>query len=143
MATSNVSAHLSLPPEEAWSLLSDLSRFEEWLTIHDAWRADPPAEFAVGSTFTQQVSVLGMANVIEWTVDAYDPPRSLTISGTGMAGVAIRFVLSVAADETGSVATIDAEFTGQMVVGAIGSAVEKSTTKELTASLETLQGLAA
>jgi hypothetical protein len=122
--------------------MSDPNRYEDWLTIHQGWRGEIPAELSVGTKLTEIVSVMGMANKIEWTVDEYEPPSKVKISGTGMAGVQVSFTLSVTpTDSGGSQAAIVAEFTGQMVVGAIGAAVEKQSKKELDASLEKLAGL--
>ena len=142
MAQVNVSKQITAPQDAVWAVLSNPSRFPEWLTIHEKWKDEPPTELSQGATFTQVVSVMGMANTIAWTTDEYDAPNSLRISGTGMAGAKISFVLAVAADGPASVATIDAEFTGQMVVGAIGAAIERSAAKEVEASLEKLAALA-
>ena len=141
MAEAHVSGELPLSREDAWNLLSDLSRFEEWLTIHDTWKSDIP-ELSLGSKVTEQLTVMGMTNVIEWTIDAYEPVSSLTISGTGLAGAQIAFTLSVADAGAGSAVSIDAEFTGQMMVGAIGQAVEKNATVELESSFAKLRELA-
>lgn len=140
MAKCLVTAELNTSTENAWKVLSDLSRFEEWLTIHDAWKSELP-ELAVGARVTEQLTVMGMTNKIDWTVEQYEPPRLLKISGTGMAGAKISFTLSVETAGHGAVASIDAEFTGQMVVGAIGTAIEKSTTAALEQSLATLTSL--
>lgn len=142
MAESHVTTVLPVPHEAAWKVLSDLSRFEEWLTIHDAWKSDLP-ELAEGARVTEQLSVMGMTNKIDWTVMAHEPPSTLKISGTGMAGAQITFTLSVAPEGDGSLVTIDAEFSGQMVVGAIGAAVERSTTTALEESLAKLTELVA
>ncbi|TCO65786.1 type II toxin-antitoxin system Rv0910 family toxin [Actinocrispum wychmicini] len=143
MASVNVSVELPAGPEKVWSAMADLARFEEWLTIHQGWRGSLPDVLAVGSRMTEIVSVMGMANKIEWTVDAYDPPRSLRISGTGMAGVRVSFTLSVEPLGDKAKATIDAEFSGQMVVGPIGAAVEKNSRGELEKSLAKLTELVA
>jgi hypothetical protein len=84
---------------------------------------------------------MGMANKIEWNVDEYDAPNSLKISGAGMAGVQVAFTLSVKPEGADSVTEIDAEFTGQMIVGPIGAAVGKSTKGELEQSLAKLTAL--
>ncbi|MGH3950339.1 MAG: type II toxin-antitoxin system Rv0910 family toxin [Pseudonocardiaceae bacterium] len=141
MTEVNVSVSLPCSPEKAWATVSDLNRFEEWLTIHQGWRGEIPAEINVGSKITEVVSVMGMANKIEWNVDEYDEPRSLKISGTGMAGVKVSFTLSVKLEGDTTVTSIDAEFTGQMIVGPIGAAVGKSTKAELEKSLATLAEL--
>ena len=143
MASVNVSVELPVGPDEVWSAMADLGRFDEWLTIHQGWRGELPGTLEVGSRMTEIVSVMGMANKIEWTVDAYEPPRSLKISGTGMAAVKVSFTLSVEPLGDKAKATIDAEFTGQMVVGPIGAAVEKNSRAELEKSLVKLTELVA
>jgi hypothetical protein len=118
-------------------------QLRKWLTIHTKWKGEVPAEFSPGSQVSEVVTMLGMANTITWTVDTYEPPSRLVISGTGMAGVKIQFSLSVAAAGAGSAASIDAEFTGQMIVGALGKAVEKDGKKNLDESLEKFKALVA
>lgn len=142
MAESHVSAELPLSPDDAWKLLSDLSRFGEWMTIHNSWKSEIP-ELAVGARVTEQLTVMGMANVIEWTVQEFDPPSMLRISGVGLAGAQVSFTLSVAGAGATSTVRVDAEFMGQMMVGAIGAAVEKNATMELEASISKLRELAA
>ncbi|MEV4316023.1 SRPBCC family protein [Actinocrispum sp. NPDC049592] len=141
MANVNVSVELPAGPERVWALMADLGRFEEWLTIHQGWRSELPSPVEVGSQLTEIVSVMGMANKIEWTVEAYDRPKSLRISGTGMAAVKVSFTLSVEPLGDNARATIDAEFSGQMVVGPIGTAVERNSRAELEKSLAKLATL--
>ncbi|WP_370970982.1 SRPBCC family protein [Amycolatopsis sp. cg9] len=140
-----ISATVELPaaPGAVWAEFSNPNNFEKWLTIHTKWKGDVPAEFTQGSQVSEVVTMLGMANTITWTVDTYDAPNRLVISGTGMAGVKISFSLSVTAAGSGSAATIDAEFTGQMIVGALGKAVEKDGKKNLDESLEKFKALVA
>lgn len=140
MAQARVSGTLPLAPDEAWALLSDLGRFGEWLTIHDRWCSDIPV-LGVGARVTQQITVMGMANVVEWTVDDFAPPGRLRISGTGLVGARIAFTLAVVPSGAASTVSIDAEFTGQVMQGAIGAAVEKNAGVELEKSLVTLQSL--
>jgi carbon monoxide dehydrogenase subunit G len=143
MASVTATVEFAALPEKVWATMSDPNRYEEWLTIHQSWRGEIPAELTVGTKLTEIVSVMGMANKIEWTVEVYEPPSTVKISGTGMAGVQVSFTLSVSPTESGSRAAIEAEFTGQMVVGAIGAAVEKQSKKELDASLAKLAELVA
>jgi uncharacterized protein YndB with AHSA1/START domain len=130
-------------PEKVWGVVSDPSRFGEWLGMHKAWKGDVPAEFTKGSQVTAIVSLLNMPNTITWTVDEYDPPNSVRLSGTGMAGVKVAITLEVAPSGTGTAMTIIAEFEGQMIVGAIGQAVEKAGIQELTESTAKLAELVA
>jgi hypothetical protein len=142
MAEVHVSHEIAASQEDTWKVFSDLSSFEKWLTIHDKWYGEPPTELSVGTTFTEQATIMGMSNKIDWVVEEFNAPSNLKITGKGLAGAQITFNLSVAAgDDAKSTATIDAEFTGQMVVGAIGAAIERASNKEVTASLEKLAEL--
>ena len=93
MASVSVSAVLPASPEKTWDALSDLSRWEEWLTIHQGWKSELPTQVALGAKFTEVVSVMGMANKIEWTVEEVEVPKMVKIAGTGMAGVTVEFVV--------------------------------------------------
>ncbi|MBC7305034.1 MAG: SRPBCC family protein [Nocardia sp.] len=135
MASVSVSTALPVAPELAWARLSDLANWEEWLTIHEGWRGELPAELAAGSRFTEVVSVMNMANKIEWTVAEVVPNSFLRITGAGMAGVTIEFVLKVDATDTGSSAAFDASFKGAMIVGPIGKAVAKHAEADLKESM--------
>jgi carbon monoxide dehydrogenase subunit G len=143
MGQITTSVELPAAPEAVWEQLSNPNNFEKWLTIHTKWKGDPPAQFSKGAQATEVVTMLGMANSIAWTVEEYEAPTKLVISGTGMAGVKTRFALSVAPSGDGSLASIEAEFSGQMIVGALGKAVEKDATANLNASLENLKKLLA
>lgn len=143
MASVTVTQSLPVAPDAAFAALSDLSNFENWLKIHQSWKSELPTEITVGTQITEVVSVMGMANKIEWTVTDANLPTSMTIEGTGMAGVKIKFVMSVAPAEGGSEATIDAEFNGTMIVGPIGKAVAKNTQADLEVSLAKLAELVA
>jgi carbon monoxide dehydrogenase subunit G len=143
MATSNSTLEIPATQDRVWALLSDPSRYEEWLTVHTTWKDEPPTELALGAQMTEVVSIMGMPNTITWNVEAYESPRSLRISGAGMAGAKVSFTLSVEGNGDASVATIDAEFISQMMVGAIGAAVERTAAKELDRSLANLSALVA
>ncbi|MBE1496130.1 carbon monoxide dehydrogenase subunit G [Amycolatopsis lexingtonensis] len=144
MAEAHVSKEFAVAPEKVWAVISDPKRFEEWLTVHTKWKEEPPAVLAKGATMAEVLTIMGMANTITFTVEEYDAPNSTRFSGAGMAGAKITFTLSVVAQgPDASVATVDAEFVSQMMVGAIGGAVERATTKELTASLDNLEKLVA
>lgn len=135
MASVSVSTDLPVTPEQAWARLSDLANWEDWLTIHQGWRSELPTELTAGSRFIEVVSVMNMANKIEWTVAEVDPNTYLRITGTGMAGVTVEFALKVQPTESGSSAAFDASFKGAMIVGPIGKAVAKHAEADLKASM--------
>ncbi|GAA5151095.1 SRPBCC family protein [Pseudonocardia eucalypti] len=144
MAKAQCSKNIAASQEKVWRAFTDLGGYEKWMTIHDRWHGDVPGELAEGGTATQQATIMGMANKIDWTIQELAAPSRLKMSGTGLAGARVTFVLNVTADgPDASVAEIDAEFISQMMVGAIGDAVERATNKELAASLDKLAGLVA
>ncbi len=145
MASVSVTQALPVSTEAAYGALADLAGYADWLTIHQAWKSELPAadEIKVGTQITEVVSVMGMANKIEWTVTEADVPTLIVIEGTGMAGVKIKFSMSVTGSDTASEATIDAEFNGTMIVGPIGKAVAKNTQADLEKSLAKLAELVA
>ena len=139
-----VNATIAIPaaPDKVWDAICDPGRYEQWLTIHTKWKGDVPDRFSAGVRVDEVVTMLGMANTISWTVEEFEAPSKLTISGTGMAGVKTTFSLGVSSDGNGgSTATIDASFEGQLVVGALGKAVEQDAQTNLEASLAKLTEL--
>lgn len=144
MASSNVSREFAASQDKVWAVISDPTRFEEWLTLHTKWKEAPPAQLSKGATMAEVLTIMGMANTIDFTVDEYDAPNTTKFSGTGMAGAKIAFTLTVEPKgDDASIATLDAEFISQMMVGAIGGAIERASTKELEASLDKLTALIA
>lgn len=127
--------------DEVWSLAADPNNFEKWLSLHQKWKSDVPSEITVGTQMTEVVSMMGMPNTITWTVDEYDAPSTLAISGTGMAGVKISIGLAATPVDAGCRFDLSCSFEGQMIVGALGKAIEKQGAVELETSLDKLAEL--
>lgn len=141
-----ISANVTIPatPDKVWEQIVNPSSYENWLTIHTKWKGDVPARYTKGATASEVVTMLGMPNTITWTVDELEEGKALTISGEGMAGVKVTFGFALESDGNGgSNATINAEFVGAMITGALGKAVEKDGEKNLNQSLEKLSALVA
>ncbi|MCW2992497.1 MAG: polyketide cyclase [Solirubrobacterales bacterium] len=144
MGKVSTTVDIAAEPERVWAAISNPGSYERWLTIHTRWKGDVPATFSQGVSVDEVVTMLGMANTISWTVEEFEAPARLKISGTGMAGVRSTFTMDVAPrEEGGSTASIAAEFEGQMVVGALGKAVEKDAQANLEQSLANLSALVA
>ena len=126
-----------------WAVASDPARFDEWLGMHQSWQGDVPAEFEQGTQVTAVVSLLNMPSTITWTVDEYEAPKRVKLSGTGMAGVKVAIALDVEPHGDGARVSIAADFEGQMIVGVIAQAIEKAGRQELEASLAKLGELVA
>jgi carbon monoxide dehydrogenase subunit G len=139
MGQISTTVEIPVPPEKVWDAITTPGSYEEWLTIHTKWKGEVPQTFSQGATAEEVVTMLGMPNTITWTVEQLEAPSQLTISGTGMAGVKTTFGFAIESDGNGgSRASINAEFTGQMITGALGKAVEKDAQANLEESLQKL-----
>jgi carbon monoxide dehydrogenase subunit G len=142
MAKVNATATVPAPPEQAWATAADLSRFDEWLTLHEGWRGAVPATLSEGTELTSVVTVLGWRNRITWRVESFTPPRSIAISGNGVGGVRVALTLSVHPDgRDNSTVTIDAEVTGRPVFGPIGMAIGRAVRADMRRSVAALAEL--
>ncbi|EUA69445.1 hypothetical protein I540_2362 [Mycobacteroides abscessus subsp. bolletii 1513] len=62
--------------DKLWSVLPDLNKYDEWMTIHTGFKGDVPAieDIKVGTKFSEIVTLMGMANTVEWTVQEFTRP---------------------------------------------------------------------
>ncbi|MGH3875764.1 MAG: type II toxin-antitoxin system Rv0910 family toxin [Actinophytocola sp.] len=142
MAKVNASVSVPATPERTWATAADLSRFGEWLTLHEGWRGEVPAEIGEGTDLTSVVAVMGLRNRVRWHVERYAPPTGLTISGRGVGGVRIALDLTVRGDGDGhSKITVDADVTGRPVFGPVGMAIGRAVRADLRKSVATLATL--
>jgi carbon monoxide dehydrogenase subunit G len=135
MAKLSGSIDVPLPPEEAWSHASDLSRFKEWLTIHRVWRSKLPEQLEKGSVVESIVEVKGMPNRIKWTIVHYKPPEAMTLNGDGHGGVKVKLLAKVKPREDGSVLTFDVHLGGPALFGPIGMVVARALKSDIRESL--------
>lgn len=134
--------NLNAAPEAVWAVVSDTSTWDKWFTIHERWMEEPPATLTAGAKLVAKIFMLGMANKIEWVVESVDAPNKLVLSGTGMAGVKVRFSFEIQPEGSGSKFSVDGDFEGALIKGALGKAVEKDGAKQLDKTLEQLDALA-
>jgi carbon monoxide dehydrogenase subunit G len=138
MGNVNVSQDLPVTSDKLWAVISNPHTWDSWLTIHAGWLEEPPTSLVEGTKLVEKVVMLGMANKLEWVVETVTPGSELVIGGTGMAGVRSKFVFTLEPNGDSTKVSIDAEFVGSLIVGALGKAVEKDATKNLSDSLEKL-----
>ncbi|KIU16178.1 type II toxin-antitoxin system Rv0910 family toxin [Mycolicibacterium llatzerense] len=134
---------LSASPEAIWAIVSDLSTWDKWFTVHEKWLSEVPPTITPGTALTAKIVMLGMANKIEWKIEKMDAPTTFALSGTGMAGVKALFEFTVTQSGEGSEFTVAGDFEGALVKGALAKAVEKDGAKQLDKTLEQLDALAA
>jgi hypothetical protein len=138
MAKLSVSVDVPLSPEKAWEAASDLSRYEEWLTIHRVWRSKLPETLEKGSKLSSIVEVKGMPNLVRWTIVSYKPPQSMTLDGDGKGGVKVKLIGKIKpTDEvaTGSTVTFDVHLGGPALFGPIGMIVAGALKGDIRESL--------
>jgi Polyketide cyclase / dehydrase and lipid transport len=149
MATVDVSVSSSLSPERAWELASNLSRFDEWLTIFGGWRSEVPEQVEVGACVSSLIKVKGFRNVIHWRVTRYDEPKEIELVGRGRPAVCIALRLCVkdvrpgrGSDiASGSVFQVVADLTGGLLNTRIGGLVAKVLESDVRKSVERLAAL--
>lgn len=148
MAGVDVSVSSDLSPENAWKLASDLSRFDEWLTIFGGWKSPVPAQVEVGTSVSSAIKVKGFRNTIHWRVTRYDEPRAIELVGRGRPAVCIALRLCVkeipgASDNvaTGSEFQVIADLTGGLLNTRVGTLVAKVLESDVRKSVANLAAL--
>lgn len=142
MAEVTVSEKVPIGREEAWALISDLSRLGEWLTLHEGWRSEVPERLAAGTELTSVVSFKGMRNRITWTITEFDPPGTIALQGDGKGGTKAALRLRAHADGSGSRVELETEFSNPALIGPIGGMAGRSLKGELRKSIKRLVELA-
>ena len=146
MATVDVSVSSDLSPEKAWELASDLSRFDEWLTIFGGWKSQVPTQVEVGTTVSSAIKVKGFRNTIHWRVTRYDEPKAIELVGRGKPAVCIALRLCVKDDQAGNVDSgsefqVIADLTGGLLNTRVGNLVAKVLESDVRRSVTNLAAL--
>ena len=139
----SVSTEAAAGPDKVWQLAVDLPRYAEWLTMHDAFTSDVPAELSQGVTYKQRVKLMGMPAEMAWRVTTADAPGHLECAGDGPMGVKAhnRFVIEPSGE--GSKITFEMEFNGPALAGPMAGMVEKQAGTAAQQSLEKFTALLA
>ncbi|KUI01147.1 polyketide cyclase / dehydrase and lipid transport [Mycolicibacterium acapulense] len=141
MAAVDVAVSSDLTPHKAWELASDLSRFDEWLTIFGGWRSEVPANIEVGTCVSSLIKVKGFRNTIHWQVTRYDEPKVVEMVGRGRPGIRIGLTLCVRADNPGSTFQVVADLSGGLLNTRIGNLVAKVIESDVRKSVSNLAAL--
>jgi hypothetical protein len=149
MAKVDVAVSSELSPDRAWALASDLSRFDEWLTIFGGWRSEVPAQIEVGTCVSSCIRVKGFRNVVHWRVTRYDEPKFIEMVGRGRPGIRIALTLCVEKIEagarsnvaSGSVFQVIADLSGGLLSTPVGRLVAKVLESDVRKSVSNLAAL--
>lgn len=141
MAAVDVAVSSDLSPHQAWKLASDLTRFDEWLTIFAGWRSEVPDEIETGTCVSSLIKVKGFRNTIHWRVTRYDEPKLIEMVGRGRGGVCIALTLCVKDVRPGSVFQVIADLTGGLLSTKVGWLVAKVLESDVRKSVTNLAEL--
>jgi hypothetical protein len=135
------SIKLDLPPDQAFALATDPSRFGEWLTLHADWPNGAPTSVSTGDSFKQKLKIMGMPADVDWTVEEASDHR-VVMRGGGPMGAQLATTINAAPDGEATMISYEAEFSGGGIQGPMGDMVTQKAGEEIEASLEKLRALA-
>ncbi|MGL4305012.1 MAG: type II toxin-antitoxin system Rv0910 family toxin [Mycobacteriaceae bacterium] len=141
MAKLKVAVDVPLSPEVAWEKASDLSTFDQWLSIHHDWRGELPDILHEGVEISSVVSVKGALNRVKWTITKYEPPKQVLLKGDGKGGIKIGLTLAVRPKGNGSEVELDLNLGGAPMFGPIGAGVARALKGDITNSLNAFVNL--
>lgn len=143
MAKTSDSITVDLSPEDTFAAASDLSRFDDWLILHDGWRGQVPTadDLAVGTAVTSVVKAKGTRVRFDWKIDTYDPPQRVRFSGNGKGGVKAKIDLTVKPSGDGSEVTFLIDLGGLPLMGPVGKAAAKAVHGDIHRSLERFKAI--
>lgn len=117
-----VSSTIEVPagPEQVWPVLAAPAEVGRWQTTHLGYSGAAPASFATGTTFVQQVRVMGMPAEVTWTVAEVTEGSRLAMTGRGPMGITLLSSYDVESAGTGSRVRLSQQVTGPAVAAVAG-----------------------
>lgn len=143
MAKTSDSIHVDLSPEDTFAAAADLSRYDDWLVMHDGWRSELPTadQLGKGTKVSSVISVKGARVRFAWEIEKFDRPREVVLKGSGKGGVKAKINLTVAPDGDGSTITFLIDLGGLPLIGPAGKAAAMAVKGDITKSLENFTAL--
>lgn len=143
MAKTSDSIFVNLSPEATFAAAADLSKFDDWLVLHDGWRGTVPTpdQLAVGTNATSVVKAKGTRVRFDWTIDTFDPPKRVRFSGNGKGGVKAKIDLTVTPKDDGSEVTFMIDLGGLPLMGPVGKAAARAVAGDVHRSLANFRRL--
>ncbi|MFW0795772.1 SRPBCC family protein [Gordonia sp. CPCC 205515] len=137
MAKTSDSIEVDLSVEDTWAAASNLSRYEEWLVLHDGWRSTLPsaAELGKGTALTSVVKVKGTRIRFDWVIETFQPLERVRLKGSGKGGVKAKLDLGIVPIADGSSVTFTVDLGGLPLIGPAGKAAAMAVSGDLRASL--------
>jgi len=142
MAELRVTGVVPASVDEAWAAVSDLSRFDDWLSLHDGWRSELPDELGEGQRIESVIKARGIRNRIAWIIEDFTPPRHVALVGEGVGGTAVTLTFDLSDVAGGTSVQMVADFRHPMLKGPMGAIAARTIKGDLEASMTRLVALA-
>jgi carbon monoxide dehydrogenase subunit G len=140
MPTVTQSLEIPASPEKVWEVAADLSRYGEWNITHTGFPEGQPTG-EQGSTFKENITIMGMPGQATWTVKERNEPTLTEWEGTGPMEIKLGSKLELEPNGDGTKVSIEVSFDGGPLAGPLGATVAASAEKGALDSLEKLKGL--
>lgn len=128
----------AVPVDEAWNAVTDLSAFDQWLSLHDGWRSELPNELAEGQRIESVIRAKGIRNRIAWTIRDLRPPHHASLVGEGVGGTAVTLTFDLAEVGGGTEVRMLADFRHPMLRGPMGGVAARAIKGDLESSMKRL-----
>ncbi|HJQ04477.1 MAG TPA: SRPBCC family protein [Nocardioides sp.] len=142
MAQLRVTGVVPASADEAWAAVSDLSRFDDWLSLHDGWRGEVPDELAAGQRIESIIKAKGIRNRIAWVIEDFSPPRHVALVGEGVGGTAVTLAFDLTDVADGTAVAMVADFKHPLLKGPMGAVAARTIKSDLEASMRRLVAIA-
>ncbi|MFE9465771.1 SRPBCC family protein [Streptomyces virginiae] len=142
MAEVTAESRIEAPAAKLWSQLTDWDAYGQWSMTHTNFPQGGPQTLAVGSTFAENMKMMGFPAEVLWTVSELEDERLFAVTGKGPMGVAVLTRYTLTPDGGATTVRIDGEFTGA-AVSLMAGKLKDSATAALNESLRKLAGLVA
>ncbi|MFD9519817.1 SRPBCC family protein [Streptomyces sp. NPDC059979] len=142
MAEVTAESRIEASAAQLWSQLTDWDAYGHWSMTHTNFPKGGPETLAVGSTFAENMKMMGFPAEVVWTVSELEDERLFAITGKGPMGVAVLTRYTLTPDGGATTVRIDGEFTGA-AVSLMAGKLKDSATAALNESLRKLAGLVA
>ncbi|MFI9628090.1 SRPBCC family protein [Streptomyces sp. NPDC052042] len=140
MAEVSAEAHIKAPAEKVWAQLTDFTVYGRWNATHTNFPKGGPAVLERGTTYEENMKLMGFPAEVTWTVTELEPAHLLATRGKGPMGVVLAMRYSLTPDGDTTTVRVDGEFTGA-AVSLMAGRLKDSATAALVESLRELGGL--
>lgn len=140
MAEVTAESRIEAPAAKLWAQLTDWDAYGQWSMTHTNFPKGGPETLAVGSTFAENMKMMGFPAEVVWTVSELEDERVFAITGKGPMGVAVLTRYTLVPDGGATTVRIDGEFSGA-AVSLMAGKLKDSATAALNESLRKLAGL--